>query len=63
MTCIQPRLMPHLIYRGVFGLIALTCRRFLRQCQPQLLVPTRRFHAAVALDAVRFRSYASYALA
>jgi hypothetical protein len=30
-----------------------------RRCQPQLLVPTRRFHEAVTLDAIRFRSYAS----
>jgi hypothetical protein len=36
------------------GLVALACRTFSWQSQPQLLVPTRRFHAAVALDAIRF---------
>src|ERR1700730_1044684 len=58
-TCIQPRL----ILRGVVGLVALARRTFQRQCQPQLLVPTRRFHEAVALDAIRSRSYASEGLA
>src|ERR1700730_10084644 len=48
-TCIQPRL----ILRGVVGLAALARRRLQRRCQPQLLVPTRRFHEAVALDAIR----------
>jgi hypothetical protein len=42
-TYIQPRLIPHLI-RGVIGLVALARRTSLRRCQPQLLVPTRRFH-------------------
>jgi hypothetical protein len=47
-TYIQPRLI-----RGrVIGLAALACRRFQRQCQPQLIVPTR--HEAVVLDAIRF---------
>src|ERR1039457_3907186 len=54
-TCIQP----HLILRGVIGLAVLDRRVFQRRCQPQLLVPTRRFHEAVTLDAIRFRSYAS----
>src|ERR1022692_4227513 len=54
-TCIQPRLIPG----GVVGLAALDRRAFQRQCQPQLLVPTQRFHKAVVLDAIRFRSYAS----
>src|ERR1700680_378627 len=60
-TCIQPHLMPRLIFihRGVVGLVALARRRFQRRCQPQLLVPTQRFHETVALDAVRLRSYAS----
>jgi hypothetical protein len=43
---------PHLILRGVIGLVALARRRFLRRYQPQLLVPTRRFHEAVVLDAI-----------
>ena len=43
-TCIQPHLIPHLILRGVIGLVALARRTFPRRCQPQLLVPTRRFH-------------------
>jgi hypothetical protein len=34
-------------------------RAFQRRYQPQLLVPTQRFHEAVALDANRLRSYAS----
>ena len=54
-TYIQPRI----ILRRVIGLAALARRAFLRQCQPQLLVPTQRFHEAVVLDAIRFRSYAS----
>jgi len=54
-TCIQP----HLMLRGVVGLAALARRRFQRRRQPQLLVPTQRFHKTVALDAIRFRSYAS----
>jgi hypothetical protein len=58
-TYIQPRL----ILRRVIGLAALARRRFQRRCQPQLLVPTRRFHEAVVLDAIRLRSYASEALA
>ena len=43
-TYIQPRLIPHLILRGVIGLVALAGRTSPRRCQPQLLVPTRRFH-------------------
>ena len=43
-TYIQPRHIPHLILRGVIGLVALARRTFLRRYQPQLLVPTRRFH-------------------
>ena len=48
-----------LILGGVFGLAAWDGRAFQRRSQPQLLVPNRRFHEAVALDAIRFRSYAS----
>jgi hypothetical protein len=58
-TYIQPDLIPHLILRGVIGLVALARRTFPRRCQPQLLVPTRRFHDVLVLDAVRLRSYAS----
>jgi hypothetical protein len=44
-TYIQPHPIPHLIIlRGVIGLVALARRTFPRRCQPQLLVPTRRFH-------------------
>jgi len=43
-TYIQPHLIPHLMLRGVIGLVALARRTFPRQSQPQLLVPTRRFH-------------------
>ena|ERR1700686_2745944 len=43
-TYIQPRPSPHLILRGVNCLVALARRTFPRQSQPQLLVPTRRFH-------------------
>jgi hypothetical protein len=50
---------PHLILRGVIGFVALARRMFQRQRQSQLLVPTQRFHEAVVLDAIRFRSYAS----
>ena len=50
---------PHLILRGVIGLAALARRTFQRQHQPQLLVPTKRFHDVVVLDAIRLRSYAS----
>src|ERR1039457_902159 len=53
---------PHHTLRGVIGLAALARRAFQRRGQPQLLVPTRRFHEAV-LDAIRLRSYASEALA
>jgi hypothetical protein len=56
-TCIQPHLI--LIHRGVVGLVALARCRFQQRCQPQLLFPTQGFHEAVALDAVRSRSYAS----
>src|ERR1039458_6875589 len=50
---------PHHTLRGVIGLAALARRAFQRRGQPQLLVPTRRFHEAVVLDAIRLRSYAS----
>ena len=43
-TYIQPHLTPHLILRGVIGLVALARRIFPRRYHPQLLVPTRRFH-------------------
>src|ERR1017187_1897700 len=49
-TYIQPHLIPHLILRGgiglvgLVGLVALARRTFPRRYQPQLLVPTRRFH-------------------
>jgi len=43
-TYIQPHPIPHLILRGVIGLVALARRTFPRQSQPQLLVPTRWFH-------------------
>src|SRR5258706_7100604 len=43
-TYIQPHLIPHLIIRGVMGLVAWACRTFPRRCQPQLLVPIRQFH-------------------
>src|SRR6266566_7831537 len=43
-TYIQPHLIPYLILRGVIGLVALAPRTSPRRCQPQLLVPTRRFH-------------------
>jgi hypothetical protein len=39
-TYIQPHLIPHLIFRGGIGLVALARRTFPRQSQPQLLVPT-----------------------
>src|SRR5260370_20891338 len=45
-TYIQPHLIPYLILRGVIGLVALARRTSPRRCQPQLLVPTRRFHEA-----------------
>jgi hypothetical protein len=45
--------------RGVIGFVALARRTFQRQRQPQLLVPTPRFHEAVVLDAIRLRSYAN----
>src|SRR6266478_3593031 len=48
-TYIQPRL----ILRWVIGFAALARCRFQRQCQPQLLVPTRRFHEVVVPDAIR----------
>jgi hypothetical protein len=41
--------------RGVIGFVALARRTFQRQRQPQLLVPTPRFHEAVVLDAIRLR--------
>jgi hypothetical protein len=37
----------------------LGCRAVQRQCYPQLLIPTPRFHDAVVLDAIRLQSYAS----
>jgi hypothetical protein len=36
-TDIQPHPIPHLILRGVVGLVALARRTFPRRCQPQLL--------------------------
>src|ERR1022692_1703368 len=42
-TCIQP----HPILGGVLGFAPLARRAFQRQCQPQLLVPTQRFHDVV----------------
>jgi len=53
-TYIQPRL--------ILGRV-MACRSLQRRCQPQRLVPTRRFHEVVVLDAIRFRSYASEGLA
>ena len=43
-TYIQPHLIPHLMLRGVIGLVALARRTVPRQSQPQLLVPTRQLH-------------------
>jgi hypothetical protein len=55
---------PCLLIRGAFDFTALDRRAFQRRCQPQLLVPTHRFHKTVVLDArLRFRGYASYVLA
>ena len=54
---------PCLLIRGAFDFSALVRRGFQRRGQPQLLVPTHRFHETVALDAIQFRSYASYLLA
>ena len=59
MTYVQPRL----ILARVIGPAASARRRLQRRCQPQLLVPTPRFHEVVVLDAIRFRSYASEGLA
>jgi hypothetical protein len=58
-TYIQPRY----IFARVIGATASARRRLQRRCQPQLFIPTRRFHEAMVLDAVRFRSYASEGLA
>ena len=58
-TYVQPRL----ILARVIGPAASARRRLQRRCQPQLLVPTPRFHEVVVLDAIRFRSYASEGLA
>ena len=54
---------PCLLIRGAFDFSALARRGCQRQGQPQLLVPTHWFHETVALDAIQFRSYASYLLA
>src|SRR5690348_5253369 len=54
---------PCLLIRGAFDFSALARRGFQRRGQPQLLVPTHWFHETVALDAIQFRSYASYLLA
>ena len=43
-TYIRPHLIPHLMLRGVIGLVALARRTVPRQSQPQLLVPTRQLH-------------------
>jgi hypothetical protein len=48
-TCIQPRLLP----KGGFWFGRFGSPRLPAASQPQLLVPTRRFHEAVALDAIR----------
>ena len=58
-TYIQPRY----IFARVIGATASARRRLQRRCQPQLFIPTRRFHEAMVLDAIRFRSYASEGLA
>jgi hypothetical protein len=57
-TYIQPRL----VLGRMIGSAALTPRRF-TAAMPTPVVPTRRFHEAVVLDAIRFRSYASEELA
>jgi len=62
-TYIQLHFIPHLILRGVTGLVALARRTFPRRWQPSCLSPLDGFMKLVALDAVRFRSYASKALA
>jgi hypothetical protein len=59
-TYIQPRLIPHLILRGVIGLVALARRvlarrAFQRRCQPQLLVSTRWFHEVSGVTAMLSR--------
>jgi hypothetical protein len=43
-TYIQPHPDSYFILGGVFGLVALARRIFPRRCQPQLLIPVRRFH-------------------
>jgi hypothetical protein len=58
-TYIQPHLIPHLIVRGVIGLVALARRIFPRRCNPSCVSQLDGFMESVALDAVRFRSYAS----
>ena len=50
---------PCLLLRGAFDFAALVRRAFQRRCQPQLLGPIHRSHETVAIDAIRFRSFAS----
>ena len=58
-TYIQPHLIPHLILRGVIGLVALARRAFRGDANPSCLSQLDGFMKSVAHDAVRFRSYAS----
>ena len=58
-TYIQPHLIPHLILRGVIGLVALARRTSRGDANPSCLSQLDGFMKSVAHDAVRFRSYAS----
>ena len=58
-TYIQPHLIPHLILRGVIGLVALARRTFRGDANPSCWSQLDGFMKSVAHDAVRFRSYAS----
>jgi hypothetical protein len=58
-TCIQPHLIPHLIFRGVIGLVALLAADFSGDANPSCFSQLDGFMKSVAHDAVRFRSYAS----
>jgi hypothetical protein len=63
-TYIQPHLIPHLILRGVIGLVALARRTSPRgDTNPSCLSQLDGFMKSVAHDAVQLRSYASSALA
>jgi hypothetical protein len=54
-TYIQPYLIPHLILRGVIGLVALARRTFPRgDANPSCLCQLDGFMKSVAHDAVRF---------